>query len=123
MLRIPLPEDDGFALTLPEDNQTPTGRQITDGGKQRVAPGYGPQKIKIPLPREEARGRGNSSFIIKKGRAFALPFFIHYQKQLGLTAKCQTCHAKCQERQSGRVRNGEDVRRLVSSQSSKFCIR
>ena len=42
MLRIPLPEDDGFALALPEDNQAlqmrpwrsrrEQGRQNTDGG-------------------------------------------------------------------------------------------
>ena len=48
MLRIPLPEDDGFALTLPEDNQAlqmrpwqshrEQGRQRTDGGERSVTP-------------------------------------------------------------------------------------
>ena len=32
MLRIPLTEDDGFALALLEDNQALKGRQNTDGG-------------------------------------------------------------------------------------------
>ena len=44
MLRIPLPEDDGFALALPEDNQAPKGRQSTDGGERSVTPGH------VPLP-------------------------------------------------------------------------
>ena len=52
MLRIPLPEDDGFALTLPEvARATPTdnfallalkGRQITDGGERSVTPAQPP---------------------------------------------------------------------------------
>ena len=48
MLRIPLPEDDGFALALPEvARATPKdnlallalkGRQSTDGGERSVPP-------------------------------------------------------------------------------------
>ena len=38
MLRIPLPEDDGFALTLPEDNQAPTGRTTAPQGAAHQFP-------------------------------------------------------------------------------------
>ena len=66
MLRIPLPEDDGFALTLPEvARATPTadfallapkGRQSTDGGERSVTPGHVP--LPPPAPSLATRGRG-----------------------------------------------------------------
>ena len=56
MLRIPLPEDDGFALTLLEDNQALKGRQITDGGERSVTPGHVP--LPPPAPSLATRGRG-----------------------------------------------------------------
>ena len=67
MLRIPLPEDDGFALTLPEvARATPTdnfallalkGRQSTDGGERSVTPGQ-PPPSPYPLPCAVGAGRG-----------------------------------------------------------------
>ena len=55
MLRIPLPEDNGFALALPEDNQAPKGRQSTDGGERSVTPG---QPATLPLPPPSRREGG-----------------------------------------------------------------
>ena len=65
MLRIPLPEDDGFALALPEvaratptDNfalLAPRGRQSTDGGERSVTPGQ-PPPSPCPLPRDAREG-------------------------------------------------------------------
>ena len=67
MLRIPLPEDDGFALTLPEvARATPTdnfallalkGRQNTDGGERSVTPDQ-PPPSPYPLPAPSAQGGG-----------------------------------------------------------------
>ena len=57
MLRIPLPEDDGFALALLEDNQALKGRQITDGGERSVTPGQ-PPPSPCPLPCAIGAGRG-----------------------------------------------------------------
>ena len=57
MLRIPLPEDDGFALTLPEDNQALKGRQSTDGGERSVTPDQ-PPPSPYPLPCSIGAGRG-----------------------------------------------------------------
>ena len=56
MLRIPLPEDDGFALTLQEDNQALKGRQNTDGGERSVTPGHVPPPSPCPLPRDAREG-------------------------------------------------------------------
>ena len=68
MLRIPLPEDDGFALALPEvARATPTdnfallalkGRQNTDGGERSVTPGHVPPPSPCPLPAPSAQGGG-----------------------------------------------------------------
>ena len=68
MLRIPLPEDDGFALALPEvARATPTdnfallalkGRQSTDGGERSVTPGHVPPPSPYPLPCAVGAGRG-----------------------------------------------------------------
>ena len=57
MLRIPLPEDDEFALALPEDNQAPKGRQSTDGGERSVTPDQ-PPPSPSPLPCAVGAGRG-----------------------------------------------------------------
>ena len=62
---VSFPEDDGFALTLPEvARATPTnnfallalkGRQITDGGERSVTPGQ-PPPSPYPLPRDAREG-------------------------------------------------------------------
>ena len=57
MLRIPLPEDDGFALTLLEDNQAPRGRQSTDGGERSVTPDQ-PPPSPYPSLAPSAQGGG-----------------------------------------------------------------
>ena len=58
MLRIPLPEDDGFALALPEDNQALKGRQNTDGGERSVTPGRVPPPPPAPSLAPSAQGGG-----------------------------------------------------------------
>ena len=49
-------------LALLEDNQALKGRQITDGGKQRAAPGHG-KLITPPPSRREGGGRGRERHV------------------------------------------------------------
>ena len=82
MLRIPLPEDDGFALTLPEvARATPTdnfallalkGRQSTDGGERSVTPGHVPHPPPTPSLAPSAQGGGGFN-LPRPGAARCLP--------------------------------------------------
>ena len=58
MLRIPLPEDDGFALAVQVDNQALKGRQSTDGGERSVTPGPVPHPPPTPSLAPLAQGGG-----------------------------------------------------------------
>ena len=57
MLRIPLPEDDGFALALHVASLALKGRQSTDGGERSVTPDQ-PPPSPCPLPCAVGAGRG-----------------------------------------------------------------
>ena len=72
MLRIPLPEDDGFALALPEDNQALKGRQNTDGGERSVTPGQPPHPPPSPSLAPSAQGGGVIN-LPRPGAARCLP--------------------------------------------------
>ena len=72
MLRIPLPEDDGFALALLEDNQALKGRQITDGGERSVTPGQ-PPPSPCPSLAPSAQGGGRGRVAVDRGLRFAHP--------------------------------------------------
>ena len=71
MLRIPLPEDDGFALAVLKDNQALKGRQSTDGGERSVTPGQPPPS---PCPSLAPSAQGGAGFNLPRpGAARCLP--------------------------------------------------